>query len=387
MKHISLNKKQTSRMVCFTILVVVLFIVFTFAYAYWAMVLKGTISTDDAYVVGNANPISAQVSGSVIVVNDKDTSFVRQGNILVSLDKTDAIIALNKAKHNLANIVRETHKLYLQDKQYNAEVASARIQYQQSLEDYRRRLPLAKNGVISKETLEHSKDTLISNRAGLNAAILAYNANKALVMNTPLNRQPQVMLAADAAKEAWLALQRTDIRSPVTGYISQRIVQVGQTISPGQSLMAVVPAHQMWVNANFKETQLTNIRIGQPVNIISDLYGENVVFHGRIVGIKMGTGNAFSLLPAQNATGNWIKVVQRVPVDVSLDPKELQQHPLRIGLSMAATIDTKNEDISDMPVLASTVTSMPAYVSKALVIDTSPIEKEIKIIISRNGKM
>ena len=351
------------------------------------MVLQDTISTDDAYVVGNANPISAQVSGSVIVVNNKDTSFVRQGNVLVSLDKTDATIALNKAKNNLANIVRETNKLYLQDKQYNAEVASARIQYQQSLEDYQRRLPLAKNGVISKETLEHAKDTLVSNKAGLNAAILAYNANKALVMDTPLNRQPQVMQAADAAKEAWLALQRTDIRSPVTGYISQRSVQVGQTISPGQSLMAVVPAHQMWVNANFKETQLTNIRIGQPVNIISDLYGENIVFHGHIVGIKMGTGNAFSLLPAQNATGNWIKVVQRVPVDVSLDPKELQQHPLRIGLSMTATINTKNEDIGDMPVLASAVTVMPAYVSKALVIDTSPIEKEIKTIISRNGQM
>ncbi|OVZ87005.1 multidrug export protein EmrA [Yersinia frederiksenii] len=387
MEQINLNKKQTSRRKCFSILAVVLFIVFTFAYAYWSMVLQDTISTDDAYVVGNANPISAQVSGSVIVVNNKDTSFVRQGNILVSLDKTDATIALNKAKNNLENIVRETNKLYLQDKQYNAEVASARIQYQQSLEDYQRRLPLAKNGVISKETLEHAKDTLVSNKAGLNAAILAYNANKALVMDTPLNRQPQVMQAADAAKEAWLALQRTDIRSPVTGYISQRSVQVGQTISPGQSLMAVVPAHQMWVNANFKETQLTNIRIGQPVNIISDLYGENIVFHGHIVGIKMGTGNAFSLLPAQNATGNWIKVVQRVPVDVSLDPKELQQHPLRIGLSMTATINTKNEDIGDMPVLASAVTVMPAYVSKALVIDTSPIEKEIKTIISRNGQM
>ncbi|CNI18587.1 EmrA/EmrK family multidrug efflux transporter periplasmic adaptor subunit [Yersinia vastinensis] len=387
MEQINLNKKQTSRKKYFSILAVVLFIVFTFAYAYWSMVLQDTISTDDAYVVGNANPISAQVSGSVIVVNNKDTSFVRQGNILVSLDKTDATIALNKAKNNLANIVRETHKLYLQDKQYNAEVASARIQYQQSLEDYQRRLPLAKNGVISKETLEHAKDTLVSNKAGLNAAILAYNANKALVMDTPLNRQPQVIQAADAAKEAWLALQRTDIRSPVTGYISQRSVQVGQTISPGQSLMAVVPAHQMWVNANFKETQLTNIRIGQPVNIISDLYGEDIVFHGHIVGIKMGTGNAFSLLPAQNATGNWIKVVQRVPVDVSLDPKELQQHPLRIGLSMTATIDTKNEDIGDMPVLASAVTAMPAYVSKALVIDTSPIEKEIKTIISRNGQM
>ena len=290
-------------------------------------------------------------------------------------------------KYLEAYSIRKSGNRYLQDKQYSAEVASARIQYQQSLEDYNRRVPLAKQGVISKETLEHTKDTLISSKAALNAAIQAYKANKALVMNTPLNRQPQVVEAADATKEAWLALKRTDIKSPVTGYIAQRSVQVGETVSPGQSLMAVVSARQMWVNANFKETQLTDVRIGQSVNIISDLYGENVVFHGRVTGINMGTGNAFSLLPAQNATGNWIKIVQRVPVEVSLDPKELMEHPLRIGLSMTATIDTKNEDIAEMPELASTVTSMPAYTSKALVIDTSPIEKEISNIISHNGQL
>ncbi len=367
MEQINSNKKHSDRRKYFALLAVVLFIAFSGAYAYWSMELKDMISTDDAYVTGNADPISAQVSGSVTVVNHKDTNYVRQGDILVSLDKTDATIALNKAKNNLANIVRQTNKLYLQDKQYSAEVASARIQYQQSLEDYNRRVPLAKQGVISKEALEHTKDTLISSKAALNAAIQAYKANKALVMNTPLNRQPQVIEAADATKEAWLALKRTDIKSPVTGYIAQRSVQVGETVSPGQSLMAVVPARQMWVNANF--------------------YGENVVFHGRVTGINMGTGNAFSLLPAQNATGNWIKIVQRVPVEVSLDPKELMEHPLRIGLSMTATIDTKNEDIAEMPDLASTVTSMPAYTSKALVIDTSPIEKEISNIISHNGQL
>ena len=345
MEQVNSNKKHSDRRKYFALLAVVLFIAFSGAYAYWSMELEDMISTDDAYVTGNADPISAQVSGSVTVVNHKDTNYVRQGD------------------------------------------ASARIQYQQSLEDYNRRVPLAKQGVISKETLEHTKDTLISSKAALNAAIQAYKANKALVMNTPLNRQPQVVEAADATKEAWLALKRTDIKSPVTGYIAQRSVQVGETVSPGQSLMAVVPARQMWVNANFKETQLTDVRIGQSVNIISDLYGENVVFHGRVTGINMGTGNAFSLLPAQNATGNWIKIVQRVPVEVSLDPKELMEHPLRIGLSMTATIDTRNEDIADMPDLASTVTSMPAYTSKALIIDTSPIEKEINNIISHNGQL
>lgn len=234
MEQINSNKKHSNRRKYFSLLAVVLFIAFSGAYAYWSMELEDMISTDDAYVTGNADPISAQVSGSVTVVNHKDTNYVRQGDILVSLDKTDATIALNKAKNNLANIVRQTNKLYLQDKQYSAEVASARIQYQQSLEDYNRRVPLAKQGVISKETLEHTKDTLISSKAALNAAIQAYKANKALVMNTPLNRQPQVVEAADATKEAWLALKRTDIKSPVTGYIAQRSVQVGETVSPGQ---------------------------------------------------------------------------------------------------------------------------------------------------------
>lgn len=222
MEQVNSNKKHSDRRKYFALLAVVLFIAFSGAYAYWSMELKDMISTDDAYVTGNADPISAQVSGSVTVVNHKDTNYVRQGDILVSLDKTDATIALNKAKNNLANIVRQTNKLYLQDKQYSAEVASARIQYQQSLEDYNRRVPLAKQGVISKEALEHTKDTLISSKAALNAAIQAYKANKALVMNTPLNRQPQVIEAADATKEAWLALKRTDIKSPVTGYIAQR---------------------------------------------------------------------------------------------------------------------------------------------------------------------
>lgn len=209
MEQINSNKKHSNRRKYFSLLAVVLFIAFSGAYAYWSMELEDMISTDDAYVTGNADPISAQVSGSVTVVNHKDTNYVRQGDILVSLDKTDATIALNKAKNNLANIVRQTNKLYLQDKQYSAEVASARIQYQQSLEDYNRRVPLAKQGVISKETLEHTKDTLISSKAALNAAIQAYKANKALVMNTPLNRQPQVVEAADATKEAWLALIST----------------------------------------------------------------------------------------------------------------------------------------------------------------------------------
>ena len=261
MEQINSNKKHSNRRKYFSFIGAVLFIAFSGAYAYWSMELEDMISTDDAYVTGNADPISAQVSGSVTVVNHKDTNYVRQGDILVSLDKTDATIALNKAKNNLANIVRQTNKLYSQDKQYSAEVASARIQYQQSLEDYNRRVPLAKQGVISKETLEHTKDTLIRSKAALNAAIQAYKANKALIMNTPLNRQPQVVEAADATKEAWLALKRTDIKSPLPLYAAGA-VQVGK-----QSL-----DNQQWLSYRHVKCGLMptlkkhNLRMGGLVN-------------------------------------------------------------------------------------------------------------------------
>ena len=339
MEQINSNKKHSDRRKYFALLAVVLFIALSGAYAYWSMELKDMISTDDAYVTGNADPISAQVSGSVTVVNHKDTNYVRQGDILVSQDKTDATIALNKAKNNLANIVRQTNKLYLQDKQYSAEVASARIQYQQSLEDYNRRVPLAKQGVISKETLEHTKDTLISSKAALNAAIQAYKANKALVMNTPLNRQPQVVEAADATKEAWLALKRTDIKSPVTGYIAQRSVQVGETVSPGQSLMAVVPARQMWVNANFKETQIANMKIGQKAWFTVDALNHQK-FTGHVEEISPAAGSEFSVLKPDNTTGNFTKVVQRIAVRIAIDPNQTGIENLRPGMSVISSVDT-----------------------------------------------
>jgi len=380
------SEKKKSRKKYFIVFLGIVLPVFIGLFFYWDLVLSRQVNTDDAYVTGNMNAVSSQVNGSVTTINYTDTEFVRKGDIVIGLDKTDSIIAFNQAKNNLANTVREMRKLYVLDSQYLANVNAAKIQAKQASEDYQRRQRLAASGVIAREDLEHAKDSVISSNAALDAAVQAYKANKTLIMNTSLAQQPQVLQAADNMKQAWLALQRTDIRSPVTGYVAQRNVQVGETITPAQPLMAVVPAQQMWVNANFKETQLTDVRIGQPVTLTSELYGDKVIFHGHVKGINMGTGNAFSLLPSQNASGNWIKVVQRVPVNVVLDENELSQHPLRIGLSMNATIDIGASHRKALPELSTVVTSSPAYVSDALVIDTTPVEMEIARIINLNGQ-
>jgi len=380
------SEKKKSRKKYFIVFLGVVLPVFIGLFFYWDLVLSRQVNTDDAYVTGNMNAVSSQVNGSVTTINYTDTEFVRKGDIVIGLDKTDSIIAFNQAKNNLANTVREMRKLYVLDSQYLANVNAAKIQAKQASEDYQRRQRLAASGVIAREDLEHAKDSVISSNAALDAAVQAYKANKTLIMNTSLAQQPQVLQAADNMKQAWLALQRTDIRSPVTGYVAQRNVQVGETITPAQPLMAVVPAQQMWVNANFKETQLTDVRIGQPVTLTSELYGDKVIFHGHVKGINMGTGNAFSLLPSQNASGNWIKVVQRVPVNVVLDENELSQHPLRIGLSMNATIDIGASQRNALPELSTVVASSPAYVSDALVIDTTPVEMEIARIINLNGQ-
>ncbi|KNC08617.1 multidrug transporter [Klebsiella sp. RIT-PI-d] len=386
MERSEASEKKKSRKKYFIVFLGIVLPVFIGLFFYWDLVLSRQVNTDDAYVTGNMNAVSSQVNGSVTTINYTDTEFVRKGDIVIGLDKTDSIIAFNQAKNNLANTVREMRKLYVLDSQYLANVNAAKIQAKQASEDYQRRQRLAASGVIAREDLEHAKDSVISSNAALDAAVQAYKANKTLIMNTSLAQQPQVLQAADNMKQAWLALQRTDIRSPVTGYVAQRNVQVGETITPAQPLMAVVPAQQMWVNANFKETQLTNVRIGQPVTLTSELYGDKVIFHGHVKGINMGTGNAFALLPSQNASGNWIKVVQRVPVNVVLDENELSQHPLRIGLSMNATIDIGASHRKALPELSTVVTSSPAYVSDALVIDTTPVEMEIARIINLNGQ-
>lgn len=365
------------------IVLTLLFIIIAVAYGiYWFMVLRHVEETDDAYVAGNQVQIMAQVSGSVTKVWHDNTDYVKQGDVLVTLDPTDAQQAFEKAQTQLASSVRQTRQLMINSRQYQANIDVKKTALAQAQSDLNRRVPLGSANLIGREELQHSRDAVASAQAQLDVAVQQYNANQAMILGTRLEDQPAVKQAAAEVRNAWLALQRTRIVSPIEGYVSRRAVQPGAQISPTTALMAVVPATGLWVDANFKETQLAHMRIGQTATVISDFYGDEVKYTGKVVGLDMGTGSAFSLLPAQNATGNWIKVVQRLPVRIELDAKQLADHPLRIGLSSLVTVDTTNRDGQ---VLANQARSTPAYESNAREISLEPVNTLINNIVQANA--
>lgn len=365
------------------LLLTLLFVVIAVAYGiYWFLVLRHYENTDDAYVAGNQVQIMSQVSGSVTKVWADNTDFVKQGDVLVSLDPADAEQAFEKAQTTLASNVRQTRQMMINSKQYQANIELQKTALAQAQSDLNRRVPLGSANLIGREELQHARDAVTSAQAQLDVAVQQYNANQAMILGTKLEDQPSIKQAAAELRNAWMALQRTKIVSPMTGYVSRRAVQVGAQISPTTPLMAIVPASGLWVDANFKETQLAHMRIGQPATVISDIYGDKVEYKGKVVGLDMGTGSAFSLLPAQNATGNWIKVVQRLPVRIELDAKQIEEHPLRIGLSTLVNVDTSNRDGS---VLANQTRSTPAYESNARELNLAPVNEMINQIIQANA--
>ncbi|MBA0175667.1 multidrug efflux MFS transporter periplasmic adaptor subunit EmrA [Pectobacterium carotovorum] len=375
------NKKQQRKRVLS--LLTFIFVVLGCAWlVYWFLVLRHHQSTDDAYVAGNQIQIMAQVSGSVTHVNVDNTDFVKQGQVLVELDPTDAQQAFERAKTGLANSVRQTHQLIINSKQYQANIELRQTELNKAQSDLSRREALGSANAIGREEVQHARDAVATAKAALEVARQQYQANQAMILDTPLEKQPAIQQASVEMRDAWLALQRTKIVSPIDGYVSRRSVQIGARISSTSALMAVVPANHLWVDANFKETQLANMRIGQPATVIADIYGDDVVYQGKVVGLDMGTGSAFSLLPAQNATGNWIKVVQRLPVRIEIDAKQVAEHPLRIGLSALVNVDTANTEGS---ALAETSRTTPAYQSDALTLDLTPVNQEISAIIQANA--
>ncbi|ROP59431.1 membrane fusion protein (multidrug efflux system) [Enterobacter sp. BIGb0383] len=365
------------------LLLTLLFIIVAVAYGiYWFIVARHFEETDDAYVAGNQVQIMAQVSGSVTKVWADNTDFVKQGDVLVTLDQTDAQQAFEKAKTELASGVRQTRQQMINSKQLQANIQVQKTALAQAQTDLNRRVPLGSANLIGREELQHARDAVASAQAQLDVAVQQYNANQAIILDTALEQQPAVLQAATEVRNAWLALERTKVVSPITGYVSRRAVQPGAQIGTTTPLMAVVPATQLWVDANFKETQLAHMRIGQSATIVSDIYGDEVTYTGKVVGLDMGTGSAFSLLPAQNATGNWIKVVQRLPVRIELDEKQLAEHPLRIGLSTLVKVDTANRDGK---VLASQTRTGPAYESSAREVKLDPVNTLISEIIQANA--
>ncbi|SIT38865.1 multidrug efflux system [Paraburkholderia ribeironis] len=310
--------------------------------AYYMTYARYHESTDDAYVSGNLVQLTPQVAGTVVAVNADDTQIVKAGDRVVTLDNADAKIALGNAEATLGQTVRQVSSLYVNNDFYAANVTQKQSDLARAQDDLHRRQAVADTGAVSAEDIAHARDTVTAARAALDAARQQAQANRALTDRTTIEQHPNVQAAASRVRDAYLAYARNTLPAPVTGYVAKRSVQVGQRVSPGTPLMAIVPLDGVWVDANYKESQLRSMRIGQPVTLTADVYGGKVKYHGRVVGFSAGTGSAFASLPAQNATGNWIKIVQRLPARIQLDQKELEAHPLRIGLSMDVDVDTRN---------------------------------------------
>jgi membrane fusion protein (multidrug efflux system) len=352
------------------------------ALAWWLLVARFYESTDDAYVAGDRVNVMSQVNGTVISIGADETDRVVPGQELVRLDATDAGIALQDAEEQLARTVRQTRTVFATRDQLLAVVDQRQADLARAQADFQRRRNLATSGAVSGEELGHAQDALKAARDALVAAQKNLAASSALVGRTGVADNPDVRAAATQVERAWLALVRTSVRAPVSGYVAQRSVQLGERIAPGAPLMSIVPLGRLWIEANFREVQLRRMRIGQPVKVVADLYGGRVTFHGRVAGLGLGTGSAFALLPAQNATGNWIKVVQRVPVRIALDPRELAAHPLRIGLSTVVTIEVRDDS---GPQLAQNPPGKPVLATGAFDIDRSEIRARIGQIIRDNG--
>ncbi len=366
----------------------------------WAMyewlVASHYESTDNAYVQGNVIQITPQIGGTVMAILADDTDFVKAGQPLVKLDPTDARVALDQAEANLAQAVRQVRTLYANNGSLSAQVALRQAdigRYQadvaRATDDLNRRQQLVGNGAVSKEELNHAQAQLANARSALTAAqagVLAareqLSSNQAMTDGTSVDQHPSVLAAAARVREAWLAARRATLPAPVEGYVAKRTVQLGQRVAAGAPLMSIIPLKQVWVDANFKEVQLRKIRLGQPVKLTADLYGKKVEYTGTVAGLGAGTGAAFALLPAQNATGNWIKVVQRVPVRVELDPRQVAANPLRVGLSMIAEVDISKQDgktLADAP-RASALTTTEVF--DALDVGA---EAEVRRVIAQNS--
>jgi membrane fusion protein (multidrug efflux system) len=347
----------------------------------WYFVLSTRVSTDNAYVGGNQVAISAQVPGTVVAILADNTQRVEAGQVLVKLDRTDADTRLQQARSALAQAVRGVRQQTSSATGADAQVVAARLDLKKAQADLKRRLPLIAAQAESPEIVQHLRDGIEQAQAAVSAAEAQAAAAHAAVEGTDVAQNPVVMQARANFRAAWVAAQRNAIYAPVSGYVAQRSVQLGNSVAAGQQLMTVVPLHDLWVEANFKESQLRHIRIGQPAKVVSDVYGGDAEFHGKVIGLGAGTGSVFSLLPAQNATGNWIKVVQRVPVRISLDNRELDKHPLRIGLSTEATIDITDDEGS---VLATAPAQQPVAQTDVYEQMASKADEEADQVIRAN---
>lgn len=363
---------------------------------YEYMVARHYESTDNAYVQGNVILITPQIGGTVTAIMADDTDFVKAGQPLVQLDPADAGIALDQAKAGLAQAVRQVRTMFANNGALAAQVTLREADVKRvssdvlrAQNDLQRRQSLVGNGAVSLEELSHAQTRLVETQsqvaaaqAGVLTAREQLASNQTLTEGTTIEEHPTVMIAAAKMREAYLATQRAALLAPVDGYVAKRIVQLGQRVAAGTPMMSIIPLRNVWVDANFKEVQLRDIRIGQPVKLVADLYGKKIEYKGLVAGLGAGTGAAFALLPAQNATGNWIKVVQRVPVRITLDAEQLQANPLRVGLSMVAEVNITQTDGKR---LANEPRNADLALSQAYALSSDQAEQSVQQVIAANA--
>ncbi|HEX4376300.1 MAG TPA: HlyD family efflux transporter periplasmic adaptor subunit [Steroidobacteraceae bacterium] len=321
------------------------------------------VKTDDAYVNGNLIRLTPQVSGTIVGIDTDETQFVQRGQVLARLDPHDNEVALDQAEANLGQTVREVAQLFAQENRDAAAVTAQQTQLTQATQDLERDRSVFSVHGVSAETITHDEHTVSQDRALLAQAQATLSATHAAIVGASPETHPRVLQAEASLRTAWLAAARTKVVAPVAGYVVRRAVQLGQQVSPATEMLAIVPINSVWIDANFKENQLRDLRIGQPVEVVADIYGSKVKYHGKVLGLNAGTGSALAVLPAQNASGNWIKIVQRLPVRIGLDPQELSEHPLFLGLSTTVHVDTHDLDgasLSEKPVWSAQLDT-PAY--------------------------
>ncbi|CAM3088195.1 multidrug efflux system [Legionella steigerwaltii] len=370
--------KKRSPSFYFTIILIVLFI---FLFLYWFFVWRNQAYTNNAYVEGNQVYIKSLRPGFVTGIYTDDSFLVKKGQLIVSLNETDSLIALEKAKKKLAKTVRNVCQAFHDVFILAAEIEVRKAELLKTQQNLKHRYDVIGAKAVSLEDYQNAQDDLKAATAALKSTKHNYQKKLAFVQGTSIKEHPWVQAAAQEVRDAWVQLYRCKIYAPVEGLIAQRTIQVGMWISPKDPLMAIIPLDQIWVNANYKETQMKRMRIGQNVKFTSDLYGSNVVYHGQIVGLPGGAGNVFSLLPPENLSGNWIKIVQRLPVRVALVQDELKEHPLRLGLSLELTADLSDQN---GPLVPTSTSNSPQYMTNIFQKEEKGNEKLITDIIQSN---
>lgn len=356
--QVSKSKLNRKRNIWLLVLISVFLLAGLGWFLYWIFIGRFYVYTEDAYVHGNQVMLTPQVTAAVKAIYADDTDLVEKGQLVVELDDSNFLIDYEEKKKNLANTVREVTALFQDVEAKEAQVAVRKAELRQAQLDFKHRKPLVKTGAVSVEEFEIYQTDVRVAQANLELAVKEYEMAKALVEGTTIQTHPLVQEQVWVLRMSYLNLIRCQIWAPVSGYIGKRSVQVGDQVQEGETLLYIVPLEEIWIEANYKETHLGNVRIGQPVTYTADLYGGSVKFHGKVVGFQPGSGNAFALLPPENASGNWIKIIQRVPVRITVDPKEIKEHPLLLGLSIRASVDIHR---TDGKMLAQVPTMDPLY--------------------------